>query len=298
MRLFIIGNGFDINLGLNTRYRDFYYFLKDKYPDFLIQTGEILWAEDETDPLWSYFERELSRVNFMPFSIYENECASNISFNDLYNMKLNGIFSWKNTLSNYFKEWIAFSYTIPKKRNYSFNEGDHFINFNYTSTLEDCFSIESNNILYLHGKSNSTKGDLIFGHGTDNDMMTFYQKLNISKDGFIECTMEQLNDLIAIDTLLHQLRKPVDKIKTNLEKWILSLSQITQIIVLGHSLGDVDLPYFELLRDIVGSNIEWSFSYYSEQDKDNIRKKTYNLNIKDYKIGTIDDLLMQHKQYA
>ena len=183
MKLYIIGNGFDINLGLNTRYKDFYYFLKDKYPDFLNETGEILWAKKETDPLWSFFERELSHINFLPFAIYDNECSSNISIDGLYKMKLNGIFTWKYSLSEYFREWIARSYKTPSKKNYNFYDNDYFINFNYTPTLEDVLLIERDHILYLHGKSNETSEELIFGHGTDHDMMALYQELNLSKDG-------------------------------------------------------------------------------------------------------------------
>ena len=292
LKLYIIGNGFDINLGLNTRYKDFYYFLKDKYPDFLNETGEILWAKKETDPLWSFFERELSHINFMPFAIYDNECSSNISIDGIYNMKLNGIFTWKYSLSEYFREWIARSYKTPSQKNYNFNDNDYFINFNYTPTLEDVFLIERDHILYLHGKSSETSEELIFGHGTDHDMMALYQELNLSKDGYIECTASQLNDLIAIDTLLNELRKPVDKIKMNLEKWLLSIPKITEIVVLGHSLGEVDLPYFELVRDIF-TDAEWVFSFYSESDKQNIQEKTRLLNIQNYRIGTIDNLLMQ-----
>lgn len=68
MRLFVIGNGFDLNLGLNTEYRDFYHYLKNNYPDFLLEMGEILWAENETDNLWCNFEKELAQVNFIPFT--------------------------------------------------------------------------------------------------------------------------------------------------------------------------------------------------------------------------------------
>lgn len=292
VKLFIIGNGFDINLGLNTRYRDFYCFLKNKYPDFLNETGEILWAKKETDPLWSYFERELSNINFLPFTINDNEFSSNISIEGLYNMKLNGIFTWKYSLSKYFREWIACSYKNPQKKNYGFNENDYFINFNYTPTLEDCFLIKRDHILYIHGKSNEPSEGLIFGHGTDHDMMALYQELNLSKDGFIECTASQLNDLIAIDTLLNQLRKPVEKIKMNLENWLHTIPKITAVVVLGHSLGEVDLPYFELVHDFSTDSATWNFSYYSESDKDNINEKTRILNIKNHRIGTIDDLLM------
>lgn len=49
---FLIGNGFDINLGLNTRYSDFYpYFIEKSSETNMIrkwlQKDELLWADLE-----------------------------------------------------------------------------------------------------------------------------------------------------------------------------------------------------------------------------------------------------------
>ena len=292
MRLFVIGNGFDINLGLNTSYKDFYCFLKQKYPDFLIETGEILWAKKETDPLWSNFERELCSVNFIPFSIEDYECSENVSFDGLYEMKLNGIFSWKESLDKYFREWIDFSYTPPIHKPYVFDENDYFVNFNYTNSLEDCYSVERDHILYIHGRTNDTER-LIFGHGVTHDLTKLYEDLNLTVDGYIVCSASQLNDLIAIDTLIDQLRKPVGKLKIKLEKWLNHLSEITDVYVLGHSLGKVDLPYFEIIKETVALDAKWYFSYYSDWDKDNVTKRTNDLEIEKFSLGRIDEILMK-----
>ena len=49
---FLIGNGFDLNLGLNTRYSDFYpYFIEKSTENNMIRTwleaDELLWADLE-----------------------------------------------------------------------------------------------------------------------------------------------------------------------------------------------------------------------------------------------------------
>lgn len=297
MRLFVIGNGFDINLGLNTSYKAFYHFLKSNYPMFLSSIGDVLWANNETAPLWSNFERELSAINFLPFSIEDYECDDDVSFDELYDMKINNIFEWKDLLDKYFKEWIASSYNITQEKSYHFSKNDYFINFNYTKSLEDCFLIDSNRILYIHGKFDNEER-LIFGHGETHDLTKLYDDLNFTQDGFIECSASQLNDLIAIDTLIHELHKPVEKIKEKLERWLSSLPKITEIYVLGHSLGDVDLPYFEIIKKIAISNVKWKFSYYSDDDINKIMSKADKIKIKKYSIGTIDELLIQNaKQY-
>ena len=290
MRLFVIGNGFDINLGLNTSYKDFYYFLRQKHPEFLIETGEILWAKKETDPLWSNFERELCSVNFMPFSIEDYECSENVSFDGLYEMKLNGIFSWKESLDKYFREWIDFSYTAPIHKPYVFDENDYFVNFNYTNSLEDGYSVKRDHILYIHGRANDIE-PLIFGHGVTHDLTKLYDDLNLTADGYIVCSASQLNDLIAIDTLIDQLRKPVDKLKMKLENWLNNLSEIRDVYVLGHSLGEVDLPYFQVIKEAATLDAKWHFSYYNDKDKDNITKRTDELSINAFSIAKIDEIL-------
>ena len=294
MRLFVIGNGFDINLGLNTSYKDFYYFLKQKHPEFLIETGEILWAKKETDPLWSNFERELCSVNFMPFSIEDYECSENVSFYGLYEMKLNGIFSWKESLDKYFREWIDFSYTTPKHKPYVFDENDYFVNFNYTNSLENVYSVKRDHILYIHGRANDI-GPLIFGHGVTHDLTKLYDDLNLTTDGYIICSASQLNDLIAIDTLIDQLRKPVDKLKMQLENWLNNLSEIRDVYVLGHSLGEVDLPYFQVIKEAATLDAKWHFSYHSDKDKDNITKRTDELSINAFSVAKIDEILKKCK---
>lgn len=67
MRLFVIGNGFDINLGLNTSYKDFYYFLRQKHPEFLIETGEILWAKKRNRSIVEQFRERIMLSKFYAF---------------------------------------------------------------------------------------------------------------------------------------------------------------------------------------------------------------------------------------
>lgn len=51
-----------------------------------------------------------------------------------------------------------------------------------------------------------------------------------------------------------------------------SLANIRQIIVLGHSLNDVDLPYFDKIIQATGKNTLWKFSFYNTKDIERINK--------------------------
>lgn len=46
-----------------------------------------------------------------------------------------------------------------------------------------------------------------------------------------------------------------------------SLREVNQVSVLGHSLSNVDLPYFdEIVQNIRPSCPDWTISYYNETD--------------------------------
>lgn len=51
-----------------------------------------------------------------------------------------------------------------------------------------------------------------------------------------------------------------------------SLSNIRQIIVLGHSLNDVDFPYFDKIIQKTGKNALWKYSFYNTEDIERINK--------------------------
>jgi hypothetical protein len=69
MKLFIIGNGFDIGHGLPTGYWDFRTFLDLVYPEFLRSFEEHydiypgMSAEAKKKTLWSRFESNLANID-------------------------------------------------------------------------------------------------------------------------------------------------------------------------------------------------------------------------------------------
>src|SRR5690606_39278694 len=44
-----------------------------------------------------------------------------------------------------------------------------FLNFNYTDTLTELYGISRDRILYIHNNVNDQFGDLIFGHGQEQE---------------------------------------------------------------------------------------------------------------------------------
>jgi hypothetical protein len=51
----------------------------------------------------------------------------------------------------------------------------------------------------------------------------------------------------------------------NNRDFFISLKDVSEIIVLGHSYGYVDLPYFKEVKDNIKKS-KWKMAYYSQSD--------------------------------
>lgn len=65
------------------------------------------------------------------------------------------------------------------------------------------------------------------------------------------------------------------------------ISKIKRIIVIGHSMGKIDLPYFDKLIEMAHHDIEWLFYYHSEDDLKNIIEFVDSRNIRCVKYKNI-----------
>lgn len=127
--------------------------------------------------------------------------------------------------------------------------------FNYTETLEKVYGIPSKNILHIHGR---VGGNIIFGHG--NSLFDNSRYTHSNWPFLVDAYMELTNGF-------NGLRKPVHSIIINNASFWNSIADVREIYVWGHSLGDVDWPYFEKIKESVGVDPDWNFS---------VHKNNYN----------------------
>lgn len=157
-----------------------------------------------------------------------------------------------------------------------FNDNAIFINFNYTSTLQVVYGVEDKNVLHIHGCAKKHH-DLIFGHG--ENIMTAPE---IDENGDSNRTMFSDAESAAAYPL-HAFKKPVDEILKERYKYFKNLIDITEIIVIGHSLNKVDLPYFRRIADSA-KDAQWKVSYYSNDEKENHIKALMSCGVSQEKI--------------
>lgn len=289
-RLFIIGNGFDMAHDLKTSYDDFRSYLienQDIEMDRLITPTPTQMPDGEI----SYKDSEVLSMLFYLISVAESnwEKWSNIEAS-LANLDFDEVFDdmpeildkdgdtdyWKQSLNNedlasnlkipmlsllgFLKKWIFTIDTSDTKIKKAFSkllsEDDLFLNFNYTDTLEQVYSIPEENICYIHGRQFEK---IYFGHGNTDDRTDEIMTKHIGAE----------NHLTVI---YDQLRKDTSEALNNNRPFFNGLAdtEIHEIYSYGFSFSDVDTIYLtEICKKVDTSKVIW---YFHDYDKSNIKQ--------------------------
>jgi Bacteriophage abortive infection AbiH len=134
-----------------------------------------------------------------------------------------------------------------------------FLNFNYTKSLEQLYGIASGSNVQIHGDTTSTPEALILGHGWGPSER---KSLNDAIDHEAADTRVLEGNQI-IDQYFEATFKPTTTVIARHQPFFSSLDSVTEIITIGHSLGDVDLPYFrEIVRHIDVAKVTWKVCYH------------------------------------
>ena len=191
-----------------------------------------------------------------------------------------------------------------------------FVSFNYTDFIEVVYKIPTHQICYLHGKKSDKTGSIILGHGESSEnSLDNWLKQNDKKRRFQPRIKNKRNKYYnnsnptylayfledetkgnwrsearyhainfaaeRIEDYYEQSFKNFDKVLQTHKSFISSLNKIKKIIVIGHSLSKVDMPYFEKILEVNGDpkNIEWEVSFHSNASLNRINEYAQELNI-------------------
>lgn len=219
---------------------------------------------------------------------------------------------WVNTL-HYAKGF--------KKRMIPIRTDAMFLNFNYTTFLESEYGVPHDSILYIHGCRKDKLGSLVLGHnGNDEKLFDRWYHKNKNRKRYRAVQKDKrgrffLNDKLVylayfledetkgnwrLTTRYYIVQEAVERFESYYESnykdasliikqhndFFESLGNIECVEVLGHSLSDVDMPYYDRIKLSLPSNVVWLFSCHSERDLSQIRRFCMRMNIKDthYKI--------------
>lgn len=160
--LVIIGNGFDLNLGLKSRFIDFIHSPQYKSIDV---NYDIYNYEDWSDLENRYYEEIVNGSAGVPgwdiwFGNFKEVVRAFINYLDIEESKLEskGVNEIRNRHKNISKV---------------LNSAQCIINFNYTQTLEHIFKVRSEKINYIHGSIKEYKNnrDIVLGLSRDRCLL-------------------------------------------------------------------------------------------------------------------------------
>ncbi|MCF3192376.1 bacteriophage abortive infection AbiH family protein [Pseudomonas bubulae] len=261
-RLYIIGNGFDLWHGLPTSYDLFYAFAKDT----LDELESFYLIDIVKNGPWSDFESCLGKFDWQLF--YEFHDCTDPTAEDFRPSEAFGleddITEQANDLVEAIKErfhdWIESIDVTQASKKISFLDTDSFLSFNYTSTLQVAYGVDDANIVHIHGRSDAYD-DLILGHGETRE-----EEPELDANGDSNRTM--FSDAEgAAKYPFYALQKPVNETIENNREFFDSLGGFSTISIIGHSLNDIDLPYFQEITKNT-NNAKWEVYCYRLEGSD------------------------------
>lgn len=295
--VFIIGNGFDICLGLKTQYKDFYnYYLNKETPedkpqvknlkehlkkDHSGEDGYKYWSDleigmgnyainfssvedlkeayyDLNDNMKAYI-KEVNNKD-LPSSIKVNKLIDDLSYPYEYLRS-----KFKIDIRKFLNKWETHSYET------------YIISFNYTDTIERILKIKDGKMRLKDSYFQRTNilYPIIHIHGKiDEPLIGVNDKMQIKNENLRE--NEEVQECLVKPKLNEMLAHAID------EKAISLIKGATVICIYGHSLGDSDNMWWELVGERLKSDCIVIYFVYNPkedvrpQELNNLRRKYKN----------------------
>lgn len=270
-KLYIVGNGFDLHHGIRSRYADFKEFIREEDNSLFRLVDDYLPAGED----WSNLESALGDIDieymveknsvFLPS--YSAEDWSDSGHHDFPYEIGKIVNNLSSTLRTQFANWVRqidmpASISVPNKLP-TLDKDGLYLTFNYTSTLTSVHSIPAINILHIHGEASMQDADIVLGHAWNPS-----ERKSLNDHPDIEEQDTRVTEAYGIlDGYFSATFKPSKKIIIENVPFFASLSNIEEVLVLGHSLSDVDRDYFEaVVKAINVDAVLWTIACRAQDD--------------------------------
>lgn len=290
MNLYIIGNGFDRAHGLATSYMDFRSYLEDVDWEYLarleapydcVPQSRREWVEK---CLWREFESNLSSINEARIV---DDCASielglesgDVDIEDTLNVFWEEQYAYIKRLNDYIKSWAEqIEILAPKKtKKIKRHSDDLFISFNYTLLLERVYKIDPYQILHIHGSVEENDFPPVIGHGNVDIIREAREKAHNASEKFWEKETSIYN---ALADYYQNTLKDAHLYLFLHSHFFERLKPVEQVFVIGHSFGNVDLPYFKKVLESTQKNAVWNIYYHNDGEAAIFTDKIKSIGVK------------------
>jgi hypothetical protein len=292
-RLYIVGNGFDLYHGLPSSYSEFGQFVRRTNPKVFEVAERFLFTEEQ---LWADFENSLAKLDVAGIVDEAEQYLLSygaVEWSDAYHHHYpDTIEEIAATLSSglheLFVAWLR-SLTFPPSRPQLSNidRTARFLVFNYTATLQQLYAVSPSKILHIHGDLSGTAKDIVLGHGWEPSSLRNPPSLTMCQRSMVQNDEAEIDERDTrvilgeqhINNYFMETFKPTAEILSRNNKFFRELSVVGEIFVLGHSMSDVDLPYFREIRNLVGSSTVWVISYQDSRSRSAIEAQIAKLGL-------------------
>lgn len=267
MRLYIIGNGFDIRHGLPTEYKHFKSYVKENDQELYDAIEEYIPAGDE----WNELENALGEIDYElilqnseDFLVSYNADDWSDAYHHDYQYEVDRITRMlSDRLKEKFADWIkginiADAYNPDQYIPPTPRESLYF-SFNYTNTLQQIHAVPDAQIIHIHGNC-SYDDDLILGHS-----FRVEKSLNPYIESDQDTRIAEAYD--SINEYFNNTFKASEDIIKGKSAFFSSLKNVDEVIVLGHSLAEVDGEYFAKINKSIQENARWIVAVYKGEEK-------------------------------
>lgn len=280
MKLYIIGNGFDRGHGLPTTYSHFRTFLDDEHWQFLMSFEESysIYQADSSDPYYQADAHNKSRDNLL-----WNELETNLAnidleriIDDAVQMDLgleheNDIldtlehhhtseYRYIEELAIHLDEWVkTINLDNARPRTTLINPDNEaiYITFNYTEVLETVYQIDPFEVIHIHGSIREDDINPVLGHG-NREIIDHLREDRHEAEG--QQHEKAMSIHRTMEDYLTETYKDIREYMPELSR--LQGKDIDEIIVIGHSLSGVDIPYFKEIDLKTSEKASWKVYYY------------------------------------
>ncbi len=259
--LYIIGNGFDIAHGIESRYSDFYQYVLRNH-GFGSPIGLMNQFFGGSADFWSDIESAMG--NYDAENIYdvckpEEPFDYDHAFRDsaIHEDSTDAFFNpAMDQFDDFFCDWVDSIVVRGCEKVYNLDSDDFYLTFNYTDTLETIYGIPSEQICHIHG-SRLDGNAYIIGHNHPVDPSDFNQDELLFKLNAMKTVVERMN----------HYKKDYDGIIAAHQQFFLKIDgKIDAIKVIGHSLSPIDWPYLEYIVHLLGEDIPWIIQCHGMED--------------------------------
>ncbi|WP_026528728.1 bacteriophage abortive infection AbiH family protein [Butyrivibrio sp. VCD2006] len=304
-KLYVLGNGFDLEHDLPTRYKDFKSYLEIHNKEFLNKLASVYdvfmvedhyieddytnpWPKeyffDNSEKWWQDFENSLGNGEEFEynFRIMAENMIDNMRDDDgdpmpdiesTLETEFEKNYSFMERLNDNVLDWIR-SIEVDKanKRTDRFSKNDaYYLVFNYTNTLEKVYEVDRSDICYIHGSAG--EGRVIMGHGNKEALYTAEENYKIKKND----KYNSMNNEAEIDWAIYSFYKASFKDTENIieenEYYFSKYGNVDEVHILGHSLGEVDWPYFAEIKRNIKPKAKWYFYEHCEEGEADARRQ-------------------------